>query len=201
MSDSIGAVILAAGLGSRFRAKGGEDKLMARCLGRDGVERSVLEQVLVSLPASLGSRVLVTTEDRQEAKRLAEANGCRVVLVTSSGMGDSIAAGVKASFEQAGWLVVLGDMPFVLASTFEGVVESIEASSISVPAHGSDWGHPVGFGRSFGSALVGLSGDRGAKGLFASALVRTIPVVDPGVLWDVDVPAALVFESGPLQPD
>lgn len=199
MSGSIGVVILAAGLGSRFRAQGGQDKLLARCIGRDGVERPVLEHVLVNLPVSLDSRVLVTTDDRAELMRLAEANGCRVVRVTSSGMGDSIAAGVKASLEQSGWLVVLGDMPFILASTVECVVASIEASSISVPAHGGEWGHPVGFGRSFGSALAGLSGDRGAKGLFASAPIRTVPVVDPGVLWDVDVPAALMFEPGPLQ--
>jgi molybdenum cofactor cytidylyltransferase len=52
----------------------------------------------------------------------------------------------------------------------------------------------VGFGRSFGAALMALSGDRGAKALFAQARVVEVAVDDPGVLWDVDVPASLVFQ-------
>jgi molybdenum cofactor cytidylyltransferase len=39
-----------------------------------------------------------------------------------------------------------------------------------------------------------LAGDRGAKPLFAQARVVEVAVDDPGVLWDVDVPASLVFQ-------
>ncbi|WP_347904897.1 nucleotidyltransferase family protein [Pseudomonas purpurea] len=195
MSGPVGVIVLAAGQGSRFRAVTGveKDKLLADCVGRDGAVRSVIEQVLVNLPASLERRVLVTTEDRPQVIRMAKAYGCETVLIKSTGMGDSIAAGVAACPQLDGWLVVLGDMPFILPSSIERIVEGIAVDTIRVPVQDGEFGHPVGFGRSFGVRLMALSGDRGAKLLFASAKVVEVVVDDPGVLWDVDVPAALGF--------
>lgn len=196
MKASVCAVVLAAGRGSRYRQVAGadQDKLLALCEGRDGVVRPVIEQVLLNLPAGLEERLLVTTADRPEVVRLAQVYGCKVLLLESAGMGDSIAAAVAASPDSSGWLVVLGDMPFILSSSIEQVVEGIEDNAVSVPVYGAEYGHPVGLGCSFGSALMRLSGDRGAKPLFASAKVLEVPVDDSGVLWDVDVPAALVFK-------
>jgi len=196
MSGPIGVIVLAAGQGTRFRQVAGadRDKLLADCTGRDGAVRSVIEQVLVSLPATLAKRVLVTTEDRPQVIRMAKAYGFEIVLVESSGMGDSIAAGVAACPNLAGWLIVLGDMPFILPSTIEQVLAGIAEDGISVPVINGEYGHPVGFGRTFGPGLMALSGDRGAKPLFASARVVEVAVEDAGVLWDVDVPEALVFK-------
>lgn len=196
MSESIGAIILAAGTGSRFRQIAGpdKDKLLADCTGRDGAVRSVIEQVLVNLPASLERRVLVTSKDRPQAIRMAQAYGCDVVELESPGLGDSIAAGVQACPELDGWLMVLGDMPFILPSSIEQVVAGIRADGISVPVLAGEYGHPVGFGRGFGPKLMALTGDRGAKVLFAGAQVVEVPVDDPGVTWDVDVPEALAFK-------
>lgn len=89
MSESIGVVILAAGQGSRFRQVAGEekDKLLADCTGRDGAVRSVVEQVLVSLPATLDKRVLVTTAERPQVIRMAKAYSCEIVLIESTGNG------------------------------------------------------------------------------------------------------------------
>ena len=195
MSEYIGVIVLAAGQGSRFRQVAGaeKDKLLADCVGRDGAVRSVIEHVLVNLPVTLEKRVLVTTADRPQVIRMAKAYGCEIVLVESTGMGDSIAAGVAACGELGGWLMVLGDMPFVLPSTIEQVVVQVAEDGISVPVHDGDYGHPVGFGRSFGPGLMALSGDRGAKPLFAQGRVVEVSVDDPGVLWDVDVPEKLVF--------
>jgi len=195
MSESIGIIVLAAGQGSRFRQVAGadKDKLLADCTGRDGAVRSVIEQVLANLPADLTKRVLVTTEERPQVIRMAQAYGFEIVLVESTGMGDSIAAGVAACPQLSGWLIVLGDMPFILPSTIERVVTGIADDGISVPVMNGEYGHPVGFGRTFGPGLMTLSGDRGAKPLFASARVVEAVVEDPGVLWDVDTPEALVF--------
>ena len=195
MSVPIGVIVLAAGRGSRFREVAGaeKDKLLADCTGRDGAVHSVIEQVLVNLPASLEKRVLVTTVDRPQVIRMAKAYGCEIVLVESTGMGDSIAAGVAACPQLGGWLIVLGDMPFVLPSSIEQVVAGIADDSVSVPVHEGKYGHPVGFGRTLGPGLMALSGDQGAKPLFAQARVVEVAVDDPGVLWDVDVPEALVF--------
>ncbi|AWY43399.1 nucleotidyltransferase family protein [Pseudomonas putida] len=196
MSTSVGVIVLAAGQGSRFRQVAGadRDKLLADCAGRDGAVRSVIEQGLVNLPADLGKRVLVTTEDRPQVIRMAQAHGFEIVLIDSTGMGDSIAAGVRACSQLGGWLIVLGDMPFILPSTVEQVVAGIADDGISVPVINGEYGHPVGFGRAYGPGLMTLSGDRGAKPLFASGKVVEVAVDDPGVLWDVDVPEKLNFE-------
>lgn len=195
MSESIGVIILAAGSGRRFRQVAGadKDKLLADCIGRDGAVRSVIEHVLVNLPASLDKRVLVTRNDRPQAIRMAQAYGCDFVGLDSPGLGDSIAAGVRACPEVAGWLIVLGDMPFILPSSIGQVAASIGEDGISVPVLAGEYGHPVGFGRGFGPQLMALSGDRGAKVLFAGAQVAEVPVDDPGVTWDIDVPQALIF--------
>ncbi|KHK62205.1 MULTISPECIES: NTP transferase domain-containing protein [Pseudomonas] len=196
MGESIGVIILAAGAGSRFRQIAGrdKDKLLADCTGRDGAVRSVIEQVLVNLPASLEKRVLVTSQDRPQAIRMAQVYGCDFVELDSPGLGDSIAAGVKACPDLDGWLMVLGDMPFILPSSIEQVAAGIREDRISVPVLAGEYGHPVGFGRGFGSKLMALTGDRGAKALFAEAQVLEVPVDDPGVTWDVDVPEALAFK-------
>lgn len=195
MSEPIGVIVLAAGKGSRFRQVAGaeKDKLLADCIGRDGAVRSVIEQVLVKLPSELDKRVLVTTEDRPQVARLAQAYGFEIVLIESTGMGDSIAAGVAACPQLGGWLIVLGDMPFILPASIERVLAGVSDDAISVPVYEGEFGHPVGFGRDFGTGLMALSGDRGAKPLFAQGRVVEIAVDDPGVLWDVDTPAALVF--------
>ncbi|MBC3387028.1 nucleotidyltransferase family protein [Pseudomonas sp. SWRI179] len=196
MGESIGVIILAAGAGSRFRRIAGpdKDKLLADCTGRDGAVRSVIEQVLVNLPASLEKRVLVTNKDRPQAIRMAQAYGCDFLELDSPGLGDSIAAGVQACPDLDGWLIVLGDMPFILPSSIEQVTAGIHEDGISVPVLAGEYGHPVGFGRGFGPKLMALTGDRGAKALFAGAQVVEVPVDDPGVTWDVDVPEALTFK-------
>ena len=192
---TVTAIVLAAGQGRRFRAEAGadKDKLLADCTGRDGVTRAVIEQVLANLPERVARRLLVTSPERADVIRLARAFGCEVLLLQSAGMGDSLAAAVAASAPADGWLVVLGDMPFIQSSTIDQVVEGLEADRIHVPVQAGQYGHPVAFGRAFGPGLMALAGDRGARSLFAAGAVREIPVDDPGVLWDVDLPSLLSY--------
>lgn len=195
MSETLCAVVLAAGLGSRYRAVAGQhrNKLLAQCLGRDGTERSVLEQVLASVSPIADKTVLLTRSDYCSVAELGLRHGCEVVVLDSPGMGDSIAAAVSAEPDHRGWLIALGDMPFIDANTLKQIVRSVEDDAISVPVHGGRYGHPVAFGRAFGPALMALVGEKGAKRLFHGARIKEIEVDDPGVLWDVDVPAALVY--------
>jgi molybdenum cofactor cytidylyltransferase len=67
----------------------------------------------------------------------------------STGMGDSIAAGLRPALS-AGVVGVLGDMPFILASSIERVIEAAAVDAISVPVHAGEYGHPVAFGRTSG---------------------------------------------------
>ena len=192
---NITAIVLAAGQGSRFRTEAGadQDKLLADCVGRDGVTRPVIEQVLMNLPQRVVNRWLVTAPGRTEVIRLAQAYGCQVLLLHSTGMGDSIAAAVAASSSADGWLVVLGDMPFIQSSSIEGVIEAAAVDAISVPVYAGEYGHSVAFGRDFGPHLMALTGDRGARPLFAQATVHEVDVADPGIFWDVDVPQLLQY--------
>lgn len=192
---TVTAIVLAAGQGSRFRAVAGadQDKLLADCVGLDRVTRPVIEQVLVNLPDEVVERWVVTSPDRLEVIRLAETYGCKVLLLRSAGMGDSIAAAVAASGSAKGWLVVLGDMPFIRSSSIEQVIDALEEGGISVPMQDGQYGHPVAFDQAFAPGLMALTGDRGAKPLFAQATVCEVSVDDPGVLWDVDLPGSLMF--------
>ena len=192
---NVTAIVLAAGQGSRFLAEAGadQDKLLAECVGLDGVARPVIEQVLRNLPTDVTRRWLVTSPERTTVIRLAREYGCEVLLLHSAGMGDSLAAAVVASCPADGWLVVLGDMPFIQSSSIERVIVGLKEGGISVPVQEGQYGHPVAFGGALGAGLMALSGDRGARSLFAGASVCEVAVEDPGVLWDVDVPHSLNF--------
>ncbi|SEI54699.1 molybdenum cofactor cytidylyltransferase [Azotobacter beijerinckii] len=197
MSGGICAVLLAAGQGSRYRAVAGagEDKLLARCRGRDGSERAVLEHALLALRANLERVLLVTRLGNGGAIALGETHGCEVLILDSAGMGESIAAAVSHAEDCAGWLIALGDMPFILPSTVGRVLRALEEHPLVVPTWQGRYGHPVGFGRGCRAALASLDGDRGAKRLLREGRAHELAVGDRGVLWDVDTPAALGFEG------
>lgn len=195
MHDTLCAIVLAAGKGSRYREVAGahRNKLLAQCSGRDGAERAVLEHVLFGIQPFVDKCVVITRPESPGVAELGLLHGCEVVILDSPGMGDSIAAAVAAEPNHRGWLIVLGDMPFIHPDTLEQVIRSLDDNSISVPVYDGQYGHPVGFGRGFGPALMLLAGEKGARRLFPGAIVKEIAVDDPGVLWDIDVPAALQF--------
>jgi molybdenum cofactor cytidylyltransferase len=184
------ALILAAGQGRRFQEAAGQgsNKLLAQCRGLDGIERSVIEHVLRNLGNAVERRVLVTRAHKTHVIRLAEAYGCEVVVLDSPGMGDSLRTGVEASADADGWLVCLGDMPFVTTGTFAKVYRSMAPERISI-AHGlQGQGHPVGFGRAFREQLLALHGDQGARRLFAEEYMHRVACDDLGIYRDIDRP-------------
>lgn len=198
MTDSVCAIVLAAGHGSRFQSIAGQgcSKLLARCVGRDGVERPVLEHTLVNLRGVVDKVRVVTRPDSSEIIALAHLYGCGLLVLDSPGMGDSIAAAVTSEPDHRAWLIVLGDMPFILPETLHQIVAALDDERIILPFHQGERGHPVGFCRQYGPSLMTLTGDQGAKRLFKAGNVQVADVTDPGVLWDVDVPERLVFSHG-----
>ncbi|MGV6475730.1 nucleotidyltransferase family protein [Azotobacter vinelandii] len=197
MRGEVCAVLLAAGHGSRYREVAGEgqDKLLARCRGRDGSERAVLEHALLALRAKLERVLLVTRPGNAGAIDIGEAHGSEVLVLDSAGMGQSIAAAVARTADSAGWLIALGDMPFILPATVGRVLDALQEHPLVVPTWHGRYGHPVGFGRGHRPALMALDGDRGAKRLLREGRACELAVEDRGVLWDVDSPAALCFEG------
>ena len=102
------------------------------------------------------------------------------------GLGHSIAAGVTASGDAAGWLIWPGDMPFVRAQTGLAVAEAMQNYPIAFAQYKWRRGHPVGFNAELFSELMNLTGDEGAKRLLSRYPAQGIELNDAGILQDVD---------------
>lgn len=104
------------------------------------------------------------------------------------GLGHSLAQAVAHAPVARGWLVALGDMPYVQPATLRAIVAAIDHDSLVVPVHQGRPGHPRGIGGAHRERLLQLDGDRGAQALFARHAVQQLEVDDPGVLQDIDHP-------------
>ncbi|MEN2473320.1 nucleotidyltransferase family protein [Burkholderia sp. GS2Y] len=184
-------VLLAGGLGQRFDPSGLHSKLLA--LLPDGTPVAVA--AARHLAAATADVIAIVRPGAEKLAILLNEAGCQVVYApdTERGMGATLAAGVRATPDATGWLVALGDMPWIAASTYEAVTRALDTdgASIIAPAHRGVRGHPVGFAAHHYDALAALDGDTGARTLFASAPVQLLDVDDPGILRDVDTPADL----------
>lgn len=155
-------IVLASGRGERFRASGGSgSKLQALLAGRP-----VLEHTLAAVRAS---GLPFHVEDAGHP-----------------GMGDSIAAGVRATPDAAGWLVLPGDLPLVRPQSLRAVAAALGEASVVVPTHRGARGHPVGFAREHRAALQALSGAEGAAAIVRQAKVTKLELDDEGIVTDVD---------------
>lgn len=184
-------VVLAAGRGSRFRGPGhkleqqlgqgpGEDTLLARTLRHAIASRLRVVVVTTSALAPsvhklIAARDVVTLPDR-------DAQGRPQPI----GMGHSIAAGVSATGDADGWLILPADMPLVRPATLLAVAEGLERYPVCFAQYRGMQGHPVGFGTELYSELTALQGDEGARRIVARYAAQPIEVDDPGVHVDVD---------------
>jgi molybdenum cofactor cytidylyltransferase len=109
-------------------------------------------------------------------------------------MGASLACAARAAGQADGYLIALGDMPFVRRTTIAAVRDALAGGAALVaPYFRARRGHPVGISSRFREELLALKGDEGAKKLVAAhelELVK-IPVGDPGVIRDIDRPEDL----------
>jgi molybdenum cofactor cytidylyltransferase len=176
-------ILLAAGSGSRF----GGDKLLHPLA--DALPMGVAAARRLR-PACDRAVAVVRPDSGRLAEWLADEG---YAVVTSAavrdGMGHSLAAGVGAAADAAGWLVALADMPFIDPASHARVAAGLRAGArIVVPEFQGRRGHPVGFAREWGSRLAALSGDEGARRIvaaFPEAVVRCA-LDDPGIVRDVD---------------
>ncbi|MEO8936404.1 MAG: nucleotidyltransferase family protein [Burkholderiaceae bacterium] len=193
-SGLVVGLLLASGFGRRFDALGRRNKLLAPLPdGQTLVAASaralcnVLEHVAVVVP-SRGTLIEAALSDLPvRLVRNARAD---------EGMGASIAVGVaalRADYPKArGWLIALGDMPFVAPKTIRMIADTLIGGStagrarIVAPSYAGRRGHPVCFDNSFHDALAGLHGDTGATVLMGMHSVMLLACDDPGVVRDID---------------
>lgn len=164
-------IVLASGRGERFLASGGSTHKLRAILG----DKSVLEH---TLDAARASGLPWHLEDAGHP-----------------GMGDSIAAAVRATHNTVGWLILPGDLPLVTPATLQAVAHALVAEAgrhdVIVPTHRGQRGHPVAFSGRCGGELQQLHGDRGAAAVVQAHAVLQLPVDDVGVVTDVDTVDAL----------
>lgn len=181
-------LILAAGASRRF---GAGNKLLAPFRGRP-----VLAHAIRAARAA-GPVIVVTGHDAEAVAALAREEGAAVVHHPghSSGMGGSLAAGMRAVPAGAtGAFVLPGDMPLVPAAAFAALVAAgAGEGDLARPVADGRPGHPVWIGARFRAGVEALSGDRGAAGLLAAhpEALRLVPFADPGICIDLDTPEAL----------
>lgn len=186
MRGPIVGLLLAAGQGSRF----GGNKLLHTL--PDGTPIGI--RSAMKLKASLQESIALVRPEDVELRSLLEGVGieCLVSESATEGMGATIACGVRATSGAAGWVIALGDMPYINTQTIQEVGNTIAAGAeIVAPCFAGIRGHPVGFSASFRKNLLTLSGDAGARSIVATNLHRltTLGCDDQGILADIDTTA------------
>jgi molybdenum cofactor cytidylyltransferase len=159
-------LVLASGRGERFIASGGTgSKLKALLAGKPVLERT--------LQAVRASGLDWHLED-----------------MGHEGMGDSIAAAVKATPIASGWLVLPGDLPLVQPQTLQAVAAMLARHAVVLPHYQGQRGHPVGFAASCREALLALKGAQGAAPIVrareADGTAGRLDVDDAGIVTDID---------------
>lgn len=191
-------LLLAAGQSRRF----GSDK---RLFALNNGEPLAIQTARAYLSAGLPVTPVIRPEDTDDLGELFIAAGTEKPIASARaemGMGYSLADAADCLIatsdhdSAAALLIALADMPYVRATTLEALAELGERSfNIVVPELQSAdagnqprVGHPVRFPWSMLDELRQLSGDTGARSLFARHAQRLLkmPTDDPGVLQDID---------------
>ena len=114
-------------------------------------------------------------------------------------MAQSFVCGIDASKDADGWIIALGDMPFLRPQTIADVAARVaQTGRIAIPAYRGERGHPIGFGRRYRDELLNLQGDEGARSIIARHAddVEIVDCDDRGILRDIDTPADLDRPAG-----
>jgi molybdenum cofactor cytidylyltransferase len=157
-----------------------------------------------NLANGAGNALAIIPPGSLELRRVLEEAGCDVFESehTSRGLGASLAAGVAHAPQARGWIVALGDMPFVRVATIARVRSALEGGAVvtaPVLAATGMRGHPVGFSRALRDELLVCDGDEGARSVIARhrAALVSIPVGDRGIVIDIDTPGDLDAATAP----
>jgi len=197
MTTSTATLVLAAG-GSR--RMGSAPKLLEAV----GGEPMIVRAAHAALDASLGP-VLVVTGDQSEAVVAALPSGTHVVRnpLWREGLSTSLIAGIAALPSGVDVvLIALGDMPLVTAHHHRTVAAAWRPGHIVVPVHQGHPGHPVALAATFLPELLLVEGDSGARRVVLDHpdAVIELSIDDPGIVTDVDDPAALIRVQRQVSP-
>ena len=159
--------------------------------------KSVIRRTVEAVCDSRVDPVIVVTG--HVADRIRDALAGLSVTITENvrftdGLSTSLIHGLRHVTQASdGFIVVLGDMPFVPSSVIDAMIDAFVARSgatIVVPTYKGNRGNPVLWPTALRSEFETLSGDRGAKQLMAlhGDLLYELEVGTDAVLTDLDTP-------------
>jgi molybdenum cofactor cytidylyltransferase len=180
-----GAILLAAGLSSRF----GASKLLAELDNGTTVFAQTYSRLKLAV-----LDVLVVTRPEIASQLMLTSPELLVFDNAQDGMGATLAFASRnlPSWDSA--LICLADMPFISTQTYKVIAQTSDVDSIVVPICQGKKANPVSFGSRFFSELQNLSGDTGAREILKRHpdSIKRIEITEHGVLDDIDTPADLV---------
>lgn len=187
----IAAIVLAAGLSRRM----GSAKLLLPLGGRP-----LLSYAVSAACDSTADAVYVVVGD--EADRLTSALAAgRFEPVRNShpneGMASSLRTGISAVPQgYTGVLILLGDQPLVRVADVDRVLAQARQHPDHIVAayYGKTRGHPVYLPRSLFNEVAAISGDQGARVVFARHPDRIVRVAMPHADTALDVDDAASYE-------
>lgn len=183
MNRVTGIIIMAAGRGERFIQSGGTGNKLNAPFGHYSVFSATLTSALASgLPVHV-----VTRPDNTAVQSVCEAHRVPYTLRESTGLGDSVAAGVATTPQWSGWLIHLADMPFVPTVMFCRVASLLNKHPVVRPFYRGTPGHPVGFSHTLRNELLALNGAQGAQTLFSRYHVHPLEADTMTILQDIDL--------------
>ncbi|MFC3051350.1 nucleotidyltransferase family protein [Kordiimonas pumila] len=185
------ALILAAGLSSR---SGTQNKLLAKQNGK-----TVLETTLDGVRASIISHIYIVTGHMESPLESLTPADVHIIKnhTYKDGIGTSIAAGIKALPPYISLVFIcLADMPFVKESTYKALLiaaHKTASKDIFIPTYKGKRGNPVLWRQSQFHELALLNADIGGRSIILNHedTIAEVPVIDQGILIDLDTPEAL----------
>lgn len=111
---------------------------------------------------------------------------CHLEQGPHAGMGDSIAAAVRAHVHAPGWMILPADLPLIHAQTLLAIARAPMKMGALYPLVAAKRGHPVRFGPQCAQDLMRLTGSTGAASVMAHHGCTAIELGDPGCTLDID---------------
>jgi molybdenum cofactor cytidylyltransferase len=211
------ALVLAAGLATRFRGRQAEAGAQVGVSPPPATESKVLvpvggipivRHVVARLQRVPVARIIVVAGEDAEA--VAAVLGTAATVATNprprDGLASSLAVGIDAlPAECSAVVVALGDQPLIdpaVVRTLLATWESSNAAAVVPRYRDAEWGHPLVIDLSLRDRLRALRGDAGARGLLQSLGDRLVRLpVDASAPVDVDTPADLDRIAPEQKPD
>lgn len=148
-------IILAAGNSTRFQG----NKLLHIWQGKP-----LIEHVFMAVKPVAFAQVIVVTQ-YEEVMRLAQTYGFQVVenKQIEKGISHSIMLGLQASPVHEQTMFLVGDQPFIKASTLQKMLDESDGCHITCAVHQGIIKNPIIFPCVFDGELCALQGDQGGK--------------------------------------